>query len=759
MAESYSITVKKSFLTDLKPLICCSESQGVCKDDKFCASDPTAWPVIKNGEEMVRLSAPEEEGSLSGTKEFCENYKDWYDRSSCSSTNGNCAIDDQDLKQVANYCEQIKTDTSGGSIWSKLFQGAGGLGAVAGTIYVIRKIIKLIKKSGEKLAETGAAIKGVGDGIESVSNSTKHLFSVSIPTFIKTAKYVFSFEWLKKKTPEATAPEPAPEKTPAPVLPQPSTPETKVEEIDSSTKISVQSPHFNVIRAQLAELAEAEDSRVVGDRFLHLSDDAKMYLAILAVKHWDGETEGKRNFYLKNDHSIADGKLPQDYLLRFARYQLKSEASLEVVEASARLCLERHRTEQSADRPLPAIADFSPRLIDIRRQLVHDSRFHAASAFVQNYIAKQAIVTWYALPQNIRNSFISSADTPETGTLPQKYIRFFRKRSLTNISTYIEKALILEHFLEKMPALKELQFHAIDLRLSRVVLGWEILPQTVKGEFYKLVTKEELALRKQIPFAFSKYVLEVTALSLAPRAHLEASSGEWLQQNSPILIHRGVNLQETMKVIDKLSSDMKLYPRVLMARAATTYDAWLLLHSAARAEFKLLDSQRLRISPPNSLPMPENFIEFIFKLNSGIGITPREKIDGELNKNGSNDPSSGSNLVANFDPMKTQEMVRPNFAAAANNYAPVMTPAQSALFTETPPRAAVNIQQSPAPIVFNTPAPIVEVDPAQDPNSNNFIQLANMYLEGSAAEDTNIEMQNVAAQNFAMIGIPKVVGL
>ncbi len=681
MANPNSITIKKDLVVQLQPIICCSETLSTCRDDEFCSSDPATWPTKTNGHETMRLSYPEEENSMEGAKEFCDNYLRWYTRSSCGTSDDRTkgTFDKSDLENVAMFCEEVKDYAATETNWRDFFKGAGGAGTIAAVLFVLKKILNFFKKGAEKLKETSETIDNVGKGMESVSASARHFFGVSLPTLGKALKYVFTFEWCrKKKTEEAKQSE-------APANPTPTSAESKPApaespKVEETPTVPTAIPNALVVEAQLAELAKLEESKFEGKLFMQLSPCAKKYLSELAVRRWNSETDAKKKLFLDSDNALSDGKLPHDYLLKFARYHLKSTASVEVVEASARLTAPTGQSSPENPKPsIPSPEAFSPEPVGLRRQLTQFARFNDSFPSAQNYAARLAISDWAMTPREIQTTFISETDRPTAGELPQKFVRFFRKNRLEKMHYVEARARLFDELTAALPKLATVPFNVLDSRLGKIAKGWAHLPRTVKDEFAKLSNVDLNKDSRVVPMSFSEYMLKVIGFGEAERPAVRAAMRIWEQNASEPVLHRNIDISTIMEFIASGNSQLRHYPEILRARAALTLDAWRILHDDVKNEFVAVDDEIRKpgaYKGPESDSIPAVFVDYIMKINGGIGTAQRTQNQNPddtppTTTGGGGGGGSGGTFIYNMDEFsRTQEMIRPKFELASGRFEP-----------------------------------------------------------------------------------------
>ena len=87
MKEIRSLTVSMELIERLRPLICCADTDEICKDDGFCGTDQGEWPHVQNGIAKTRLTYPQDENkpSVPDVPGFCADYLSWYSRTNCGA--------------------------------------------------------------------------------------------------------------------------------------------------------------------------------------------------------------------------------------------------------------------------------------------------------------------------------------------------------------------------------------------------------------------------------------------------------------------------------------------------------------------------------------------------------------------------------------------------------------------------------------------------------------------------------------------------
>ncbi len=706
MVENYTLTVEKEFMTRLRNVICCSEGMGTCDGGDFCSTNPEDWPTITNGHKMVSLSQPANKKSIPGIDQFRDKYMKWNRANDCinllakfdglstglalfsdtqslkeklSANDEICGTTDdknqaalnaaeislkkrcpilydedeagierfnparvEDLKKIDEFLMIASTppEDGNGFHWKDIFKGGGILSAGSFLVWLLYKIVGFGKKGKGHLNESSFIIRGIGDGINSLASAIKYVFGTSLPNLGRSLLYVASFKWAKgEKAPENLKPrEPDVTQT------------TGIDPLQNETvpgareKIDIK-PHPDVVLAQLCALVGSEHHAMEGKRFANLTDDGKRYLADLAVKRWSSEPESRQQVFAEDDDRLTEGKLPNEFLFKFARHYLKKDSNLDILEASARVWAQQIAAPRNERSELPLISEFSPRLIDIKRQLLNDAHFQNAGAEAREYIAMLAKAEWDALSDGAKRSFITVNDAPETGALPQKFIRTFRKKSVRNLDDINLKSKLREVLAATMPSALECPFNILDKRLSSIIKAWKNLPDEIKMSFETASNHRPGV--SEIPPYFIEYIFKVISIGHLARIPSLPAEKEWKLSESPDLSYQSHSLSDVMENVALLNEKLRMHPELLKARAQSVIDGWALLESEVRKAFvNNDDTQEMRRSAilKEGLDLvPKNFTAFIHKFSLGIATSQRphiKKDDGGQNGGSSAKASS-----------------------------------------------------------------------------------------------------------------------
>lgn len=108
---SPSIFTDKSLMQELQSFLCSSPGES----SDFCNADSSKWPSFSNNQ--TRLAYPEknELGSVAGTDEFCDAYLDWLDdarlgRTSLAPSTSTLAKHSRNLDELANFCVNVQEE-------------------------------------------------------------------------------------------------------------------------------------------------------------------------------------------------------------------------------------------------------------------------------------------------------------------------------------------------------------------------------------------------------------------------------------------------------------------------------------------------------------------------------------------------------------------------------------------------------------------------------------------------------------------------
>jgi len=700
MPENHTLMVEKGFMTRLRNLICCSEGMGTCDGGEFCSSNPADWPTITNGHIMVSLSQPENKRSIPGIDQFRDKYTKWNRDNDCISllatfeglskgltlfstggslsekllatdegTHGNknqatsnavelalrkrCSIfydkDEagveqfnparaEDLKKINEFLAATSNlnlnDDGNGFHWNEIFKGGGILSAGSFLIWLLYKIFRFGKKGKGHLNESRFIIRGIGDGINSLASAIKYLFGTSLPNLGKALHYAASFKWVKgEKPPENLK---APESDTAEGLIQDEMAPAPREGVDVK-------PHPDVVLAQLYALIGSEHHAMEGRKFAALTDDGKKYLAAVAIRHWSTESESRRQIFAEEDDRLTEGKLPNDFLFKIVRHYLKKDANISILDASARVWAEQMETPHGERSELPMASEFTPTLIAIKRQLLNDAHFQNAGTGTREYIAMLAKAEWDVLPDEAKRSFITVNDTPETGILPQQFVRAFRKKIARRMNNINLKSELRQELAVNIPSALECQFNVLDKRLSSLIRAWRKLPDEIKRSF-EAVSHQRIG-ASGIPLYFIEYIFKIIGIGHLAMVQSLPNENEWKLEVFPNLSYQSYSLSDAMENIATLDKNLRMYPELLKVRAKSIIDAWVLLEGEVRQTFvNEDDTQEMRISTllKEELNLvPKNFTALIHKFSLETAIFPRSPI-----KKGSGGQGGGSSAKA-----------------------------------------------------------------------------------------------------------------
>lgn len=645
-----------------------------------------------------------------------------------------------DLKNIADLCLAANSDkeSSGTGLWD-FIKGGGVVSGIIFALWIFRKLVRISRTGMGAMGDAAYITQGVSEMLRPVTRSLRHLFGVDVPNFLRAAGYIVTFGWLRGKKLPAEIPIPAepavdppiaaaansetgmPNSTATPAeqpataneaaaTPRPSPPAAHAES-DAETPpaaAAMHQPHPDVVLVQLEALAEMESYRREGKNFLALSSAARAYVADLAVTRWNAEPAGTKQIYTDEDTRLTEGKLPRQYLMRFAKQFLRSGSSLSILEASARRWSENggHRIVEDRGGPVNP-ADFAPRPVDVKRQMIPISDFAHATPEAQDYVVRMAISEWNMTSRETQADFISDSDTPEMGTLPTKFIRFFRRNSFRSMKEIETRARMFAIIETQVPEMIGRPFYYVDMRIQQIARAWSYLPNPIQHEFRQLASDLKDRRRGSLPFVFAEYMMKAISIGTIARLPTNISSVPWKYEDSTPIPYQDYDVRNVMQNLSTLNKMFPHYPELLRSRATSVIDAWILLPQKIRDEFALIDDSKASQAAPIMGPVEENipmsFVEFMHKSNTGIGTDGRKGIKGT--RGGSSDgedefgpgtpPDTGSSdSGAGFNPSSTQPMGSSQFGRAAMTSTP-MPPvatqtAHGAMLYSGLPMAAVN---------------------------------------------------------------------
>ena len=676
--DNFTLAVRKTLISKLQPLVCCSESGLTCINNSFCSSDSSDWPGTNKAKSMVKLSYPKhDKETMVGTAEFCDAYIKWNMRTGCGSVQdkmvdllsktspscddsfnsnaiqvqlhnvlfGKCPIlyDGEgtrkklnsrrikDLQRISEFCLNVNNVKAAKTRWGDVIKGGGILSIVVAFVWLFRKLVRLFKGTKDYMEDASYITKGIGEAFNTLSASLKNLFTVSIPNFLNVLKYIVTFGWLRgKKLPEDKKNE---IDSASKSIPTSSSNNSEVSKTMSTTSEHIEDmfnhhvPDPRVVYEQLSVLVQSENYRNEGENFLSLSENAKRYFSNLAVNDWNIEPSKKRRLYFEEDDRLTEGKLPREYLFKFAKRFLHNKVMLGILEESAKAWSIRKDGEEShsdVTLGIDAIKQFVPTLIDIKRQMSSEPKFLHSPSYLQNYTVKVVISEWMMLSDDEKEMFINTSKPISPGYLPDNFIRFVKKLRIKNTSNMKIKAEIYYIMTTYFKYMSGKPFYLQNKRVKQIFAAWNNLTPEIRDEFAKMTNDVGLT----VPVSLVQYILKIFSMSTAARLPLHPSDDPAMDLQYHIQqSHMGMPLGGIMEMLIKLNSEFAFYPKVAEERARLVVDAWRLAPGQVQHKFFDMDKGR---NIENETLIPASFIEFIYKINSGVGFVLRRGIDDEV---------------------------------------------------------------------------------------------------------------------------------
>lgn len=524
----------------------------------------------------------------------------------------------EDLNTIAQFCTGVQEAEQRRFSWRTF---AGGGGAVGGA-WLLTKFVKM-------LLNAGKYISWAGTGLDTINKGTRHLFHVSLPNFARTMKYYFSFGPSRGIPPpklitdedveeEAKAAEAAKKGKGVAEENGSGTPAQRrvTSEYRAATGETAIEPHPAVIRTQLANLTGSERYAEEGALFANTDDITQSYLIDLATREWyDVDLEEQVRLVAK-DSRYTDGKIPIDFLLSFVRRYLNHKM-MPVVEASAKVWGERGAQITGPREGVAAPEEFRPRLVEIRRQLMHDVKFSRAPSYTQDYAAKLALLHWQQLNRDEQEWLIDRRDQPDMGVLPQQYIRAFRKRAFREMETIEQLAIIVGQLERKVPTLAKMPFEIRNARARLLLRTWRRTPVEIRSALEAL--DDEVRAQSHhwlLSPSFLRIMEPLLAIGVRPRNALHRANEAWRYEIAPELRYRSIDLNWVMGTIVTVNEELAFYPDILEQRARKAVDGWQTLPDELRAPF-------LATSPSEQAAdgIPQGYIALF--AHAAAGIDPR----------------------------------------------------------------------------------------------------------------------------------------
>ena len=533
------------------------------------------------------------------------------------------------LKNIASFCRQVEEEEAAKINWKSFGGGGAATAGGAGLIYYISRILKALK-----------GVKDIDESTVGAARGIRRFFSFSLPNLGRALGYAFSLKWIRGEKPPKELPDPTAPKgggarqqkieihvhQNGQVTNGHDAAAPNLSELISGEGAEKVVPTLEMVLAQFGNLTQSKRYSKEGERFAGLSEVAGRYMASLVIDRWGRESIETRQLFAKDDSRPLHGKIPIGYLLKFARKYLKPEM-LGLIEVSAKGWAETGELGEKSILESAAAKEFNPNVDQVYRQLVHDDRYTKADGTVQEYLARKAIAQWEELSPQGKASFVTSKDRPDSGALPNNFVRFFRKKMMAHPHTLGRRAVVFLQLLHEVPEFAGISFSIIDRRAELVEGAWDKLSEGVKQAFWMQDGFSRLPHEpNELPSTFIQHMKPALQVGVLPRQTLLPLNEPWKPEDSPPFPYRGFDLRVVMKSIIALDGRAAYYPTQLGQRARAIVESWISLTPGIRARF-LEDGQK---DPEEVKAMlggttiPERFVDLWYFSSPGIGIGSRD---------------------------------------------------------------------------------------------------------------------------------------
>jgi len=525
-----------------------------------------------------------------------------------------------DLENIANFCMIVQKAEETKFDWKTFVKGGGAVGG----FYIAVKTIKGILSAGKY-------ISWAGTGLDTINQGIKHLFYVSIPNLKNTIVSIF------------TGKKPAPTKTDADIdnIEEKKTPEEipPVDEPISTDKINISNvlksaprPHADVVMAQFSNLINSSHYKSEGEMFSKFTQKTQNYMVSLALRQWIELTPLKQARLIADDSRFTEGKLPIDFLLKFARRYL-NEKMLPINEKSAIVWSERsNKNEENIVAP-QAHSNFHPRFSTVFEQLISNNPLGRESSHVLDYITYKAINRWNELSAQRKESFIAKSDNPSDGALPKNYIRSTRKHSLRNLKVVRREAAVFAQILKRVPYLAEESFDKIEARSNQLINIWNNLSNEIRDGFISM-NESSVMLRNpsSLPSSYIEGMrpsLEMGLRKVTKSIHVDEMFWEY-------------ELSGIINSLSQYNQGLLKYREMLKNTAISIVETWIDLPDSMKDIF-LKESEGGSKIGSKSKTIPRSFLELHSKIAKIIEIAPnKNKKPGDDNGNNQSPPQNAS---------------------------------------------------------------------------------------------------------------------
>ena len=353
-----------------------------------------------------------------------------------------------------------------------------------------------------------------------------------------------------------------------------------------------------------------------------------------------------------DDTRLTEGKLPIDFLLKFARRYLNNKM-VSIVETSARVWVRRKNEDGNVIIAPQAHSNFLPQFEEVMSQLISNNPLNRESAHVLDYLTHKAINKWNDLDAHSKQSFITESDNPSYGGLPKNYIRYQRKHTRRNLKAARRRAAVFGQILKRVPHLAEQPFTQVNLRAEQLILGWNGLSNEIKEGFMSM---EKSTTAPKNPWALPIPYIE----------HMKPSLAMGLEQKTGTTnidkVYRGYKLDNIMQSLSQQNAKLSAHPNILINGSIGIVKAWIQLPDQMKELFFKEDSANITAAD-HGKTISNGFIDLHAQIATIINVdakgTPYSGSsggNGQAGGTGQTSPqgASGSNPIGSGSSIPTQ---------------------------------------------------------------------------------------------------------
>jgi hypothetical protein len=520
-----------------------------------------------------------------------------------------------DLENIADFCVQVQNAEDEKFNWGAFVKGGG----VIGGLYLLGKVIKGVVNAGKY-------ISWAGTGVDTITHGLRHIFYVSLPNFKNTIKSIFT----GKKAPEMKTDEDlnvAADK--AVEVAADVDPSAATDTQSSSVSVGVVAkPHNDVVLVQLANLTKSARYDGEGDIFVNLPEEVQGYLVDLAMQQWGDAPPLKQARLAADDSRLTEGKLPIDFLLKFARHYL-NDKMVPIIQTSARVWAERKAVGGGVVTSPQAPANFQPNVEEVLIQLISNNPLASESSYVQEYLTYKTISNWNEMSPSMQGTFIGKKDDPTYGGLPQNYIRLVRKHTRRHSKIVRGSATVFGQIIRRVPQIADQPFELIEARAKKLTELWGNLPGDIRKGFLAM---DGTPVVNQNPSMLPiSYIEQMRPSILAGIEYRDAAA-------SAAGVYRGYDLGDMMMSLSGHNKELATQSELLESIAVGIVEAWIQLPNEMKDLFLREDGVSIQ-SDSSSVEISWRFVNLHAMLAVTIG---RNEAEVKKAGDGGEDPSGQS---------------------------------------------------------------------------------------------------------------------